>query len=62
MSLRVLRKRPVKKFICPPRKVVFGDRDTVTTQVAAELMGEDEVTQEDHGGWRETQRAKDKLW
>ena len=28
--LRVLENRPVKKFVDPPRKVAFGDRDTAT--------------------------------
>ena len=34
LSLRVLENRPVKKFIDPPRKVVFGDRDTVTQNLS----------------------------
>lgn len=34
LSLRVLENRSVKKFIDPPRKVVFGDRDTVTQNLS----------------------------
>ena len=37
LSLRVLENRPVKKFIDPPRKVVFGDRDTVT-QILSDII------------------------
>lgn len=36
----------MKKFICPSGKVC---RDSVTTPVAAELMGEDKITYGDHG-------------
>ena len=34
LSLRVLENRSVKKFIDPPRKVVFRDRDTVTQNLS----------------------------
>lgn len=34
LSLRVLENRSVKKFIDPPRKAVFRDRDTVTQNLS----------------------------
>lgn len=34
LSLRVLENRPVKKFTDPPRKVVFGDRNTATQNLS----------------------------
>jgi hypothetical protein len=61
--LRVLGERPVK-FICPPRKIVFGVRNTITTTtwITTDLMGEDgedKVTQWDCGEVGRRQTAGD---
>lgn len=47
VNLRVLGKSPVKWVICPPTKILLGDSYPVT-EVAVDLMAEDELTQRDY--------------